>query len=567
MQECVDYVVVGGGSAGCVMANRLSENGKYSVCLLEAGPADRNMWIHIPIGYGKTMFNPRLNWGFYTDPDHNMLDRRIYWPRGKTLGGSSSINGLIYIRGQKEDYDHWEALGNHGWSWDACLPYFRKLENNDLGPGPTHGTEGPLNATSIPTRHELVDALIGAANSLGIPSRKDFNTGDQRGAGYYQLTTRNGRRCSTAVAYLNPARRRANLRIETEAQAMKILFRGKKAAGIQYRQHGKIKILNVNREVILCAGALQSPQLLQLSGVGNPVHLNPLGIPMVHALNGVGENLQDHLQFRLIYEVNKPITTNDLLRSWSGKAKMGLQWALLRGGPLAIGINQGALFCNALSETDARPDVQFHFGTLSADMAGGKVHDFSGCTFSVCQLRPESRGYLRIRSTDPFEAPAMQPNYLATDLDRRTAVAGVRLTRKLADAQPMQSLMKGEVKPGRDVRSDDEILHFCRENGATIFHPSGTAKMGPAEDPMAVVDHRLAVRGLQGLRVVDASIMPTLVSGNTNVPVVMVAERAAVFVLEDAVAGDQAIEVRAVPASGESRVPAEPTEVESLQQS
>lgn len=547
MLESVDYVVVGGGSAGCVMANRLSENGKYSVCLLEAGPADRNLWIHIPIGYGKTMFNPRLNWGFYTDPDHNMLDRRIYWPRGKTLGGSSSINGLIYIRGQKEDYDHWEALGNPGWSWEACLPYFRKLENNDLGAGPTHGTEGPLNATSIPKRHELVDALIGAANSFGIPTRKDFNTGDQRGVGYYQLTTRNGRRCSTAVAYLNPARQRPNLRIETEAQAMKILFRGKKATGVQYRQHGKIKTLNVNREVILCAGALQSPQLLQLSGVGNPDHLSPLGIPVVHALNGVGENLQDHLQFRLIYEVNKPITTNDLLRSWSGRAKMGLQWALLRGGPLAIGINQGALFCNALSESDARPDVQFHFGTLSADMAGGQVHDFSGCTFSVCQLRPESRGYLRIRSTDPFEAPAMQPNYLSTDLDRRTAIAGVRLTRKLADAPPLQSLMKGEVKPGRDVRSDDEILHFCRENGATIFHPSGTAKMGPADDPMAVVDHRLAVRGLQGLRVVDASIMPALVSGNTNVPVVMVAERAATFVLEDAQAGEHAFGVE-VPA-------------------
>ncbi|MGO1765871.1 choline dehydrogenase [Advenella sp. S44] len=541
MQECVDYVVVGGGSAGCVMANRLSENGRYSVCLLEAGPADRNMWIHIPIGYGKTMFNPRLNWGFYTDPDHNMLDRRIYWPRGKTLGGSSSINGLIYIRGQKEDYDHWAELGNSGWDWDACLPYFRKLENNDLGPGPTHGTQGPLNATSIPTRHELVDALIAAANSLGIPSRKDFNTGDQRGAGYYQLTTRNGRRCSTAVAYLNPARRRSNLRIETEAQAMKILFRGKKAAAVQYRQHGKVKTLNVNREVILCAGALQSPQLLQLSGVGNAEHLTPLGIPMVHELKGVGENLQDHLQFRLIYEVSKPITTNDLLRSWSGKARMGLQWALLRGGPLAIGINQGALFCNALSNTDTRPDVQFHFGTLSADMAGGKVHDFSGCTFSVCQLRPESRGYLRVRSADPFEPPAMQPNYLATDLDRRTAIAGVRLTRKLADAQPMQTLMKGEVKPGREVQTDEEILHFCRENGATIFHPSGTAKMGPENDPMAVVDHRLAVRGLQGLRVVDASIMPTLVSGNTNVPVVMIAERAAAFVLEDALATGHAI--------------------------
>ncbi|MGH8813286.1 MAG: GMC family oxidoreductase, partial [Advenella sp.] len=431
--------------------------------------------------------------------------------------------------------------GNQDWSWEACLPYFRKLENNDLGAGPTHGTEGPLNATSIPKRHELVDALIGAANSLGIPSRKDFNTGDQRGAGYYQLTTRNGRRCSTAVAYLNPARRRSNLRIETEAQAMKILFRGKKAAGVQYRQHGKVKTLNVHREVILCAGALQSPQLMQLSGVGNAEHLGRFNIPMVQELKGVGENLQDHLQFRLIYEVSKPITTNDLLRSWTGKAKMGLQWALLRGGPLAIGINQGALFCNALSEADPRPDVQFHFGTLSADMAGGQVHDFSGCTFSVCQLRPESRGHLRIRSTDPFEPPAMQPNYLDTDLDRRTAIAGVRLTRKLADTEPMQSLMKAEVKPGREVQTDDEILHFCRENGATIFHPSGTAKMGPASDPMAVVDHRLRVHGLQGLRVIDASIMPTLVSGNTNVPVVMIAERAAEFVLADANSGNESV--------------------------
>lgn len=570
MDACVDYVVVGGGSAGCVMANRLSENGKYSVCLLEAGPADRNMWIHIPIGYGKTMFNPQLNWGFYTDPDHNMLDRRIYWPRGKTLGGSSSINGLIYIRGQKEDYDHWGELGNQGWSWDECLPYFRKLENNDLGPGPTHGTDGPLNATSIPTRHELVDALIDAAGRLGIPSRKDFNSGDQRGAGYYQLTTRNGRRCSTAVAYLNPARGRSNLRIETEAQAMKILFRGKTAAGIQYRQHGKVKTLTARREVILCAGALQSPQLLQLSGVGDADLLAGFNIPVLQDLKGVGENLQDHLQFRLIYEVSKPITTNDLLRSWVGKARMGLQWALLRGGPLAIGINQGALFCNALSETDPRPDVQFHFGTLSADMAGGKVHDFSGCTFSVCQLRPESRGHLRIRSTDPFEAPSMQPNYLDTETDRRTAIAGVRLTRKLADTEPMKSLMKGEVKPGSDVISDDEILHFCRENGATIFHPSGTAKMGQASDREAVVDHRLRVHGLQGLRVVDASIMPTLVSGNTNVPVVMIAERAAAFVLEDADKQQAAVELQAVP-SAESSVPVaarsvETTADESLQE-
>ncbi len=534
MNESVDYIVVGGGSAGCVMANRLSENGKYSVCLLEAGPADKNPWIHIPIGYGKTMFNPRLNWGFYTDPDHNMLDRRIYWPRGKTLGGSSSINGLIYIRGQKEDYDHWQALGNDGWDWNSCLPYFRKLESNDLGEGPTHGTEGPLNATSIRTRHELVEALIASANRLGIPTRSDFNTGDQHGVGYYQLTTRNGRRCSTAVAYLNPARSRKNLRIETEAQAMQILFRGKRAAGIQYRQHGKVKTLTANREVILCAGALQSPQLLQLSGVGNQTLLSSLGIAPLHALDGVGENLQDHLQFRLIYEVNKPITTNDLLRSWTGKAKMGLQWALLRGGPLAIGINQGAMFCNAVPPQGERPDIQFHFGTLSADMAGGKVHDFSGCTFSVCQLRPESRGYVRIRTSDPFTPPSMQPNYLDTELDRRTAIASVRMARTVANTEPMKSLMRGEVKPGRDVQSDDDILHFCRENGATIFHPSGTAKMGPASDPLAVVDGRLKVHGLEGLRVVDASIMPTLVSGNTNVPVVMIAERAAEFVLQDA---------------------------------
>lgn len=556
MDDYADFVVVGGGSAGCVMASRLSENGKYSVCLLEAGPADRNMWIHIPIGYGKTMFNPRLNWGFYTDPDHNMLDRRIYWPRGKTLGGSSSINGLIYIRGQKEDYDHWAQLGNPGWGWEDCLPYFRKLENNDLGPGPTHGTDGPLNATSIPTRHELVDALIGAANSLGVPTSKDFNTGDQRGAGYYQLTTRNGRRCSSAVAYLNPARHRSNLRIETEAQAMRVLFRGTKAAAVQYRQHGKIKTINARREVILCAGALQSPQLLQLSGVGSASLLKQFNIPVIHELKGVGENLQDHLQFRLIYEVSKPITTNDLLRSWTGKAKMGLQWALLRGGPLAIGINQGAIFCNALSDADPRPDVQFHFGTLSADMAGGKVHDFSGCTFSVCQLRPESRGHLRIRSTDPFEAPAMQPNYLDTERDRRTAIAGVRLTRRLADAQPMQSLMKGEIKPGRDVQTDDDILHFCRENGATIFHPSGTAKMGQAGDPLAVVDHRLRVHGVQGLRVVDASIMPTLVSGNTNVPVIMIAERAAAFALEEAGTEDGST-VSSVPAAAHAESPAQ----------
>ncbi|CAG2148414.1 GMC family oxidoreductase [Cupriavidus numazuensis] len=534
MSQTVDYIVVGAGSAGCVLANRLSEDGKHSVCLLEAGPPDSYPWIHIPIGYGKTMFHKQVNWGFYTDPDPNMLNRRIYWPRGRTLGGSSAINGLIYVRGQREDYDRWEAQGNSGWGWDECLPYFRKLENNDRGAGPTRGTEGPLNATSIDRQHPLVDAFIGAGQALGLPRKGDFNNGDQEGVGYYQLTTRNGWRCSTAVAYLRPARSRPNLRVETGAHTTAILFEGKRAVGVRYVKDGQPYILRAAREVVLCAGALQSPQLLQLSGVGPAPLLQEMGIPVVHALPGVGENLQDHLQIRLIYEVARPITTNDQLRTLWGKARMGLEWLLQRKGPLAVGINQGAMFCRVLPDESATPDTQFHFATLSADMAGGSVHPFSGCTYSVCQLRPESRGAVRIRSTDPFASPSIQPNYLSTDLDRRSVIAAVRFARQVAQTEPMRTLMKREFRPGDDVRTDDEILHFCREYGATIFHPSGTAKMGPGSDPLAVVDARLRVHGVAGLRVVDCSVMPTLVSGNTNVPVVMMAERAADFIREDA---------------------------------
>jgi choline dehydrogenase len=534
MSQTVDYIVVGAGSAGCVLANRLSEDGQHTVCLLEAGPPDRYPWIHIPIGYGKTMFHKEVNWGFYTDPDPNMLDRRIYWPRGRTLGGSSAINGLIYVRGQREDYDHWEAQGNPGWGWDDCLPYFRKLENNDRGAGPTRGTQGPLNATSIDRPHPLVEAFIGAGQALGVPRKEDFNSGDQEGVGYYQLTTRNGWRCSTAVAYLRPARARPNLRVVTSAHTTAILFEGKRAVGVRYVKDGQPYILRAAREVVLCAGALQSPQLLQLSGVGPAALLQERGIPVVHALPGVGENLQDHLQIRLIYEVARPITTNDQLRSLWGKARMGLEWLLRGRGPLAVGINQGAMFCRVLPQESATPDTQFHFATLSADMAGGSVHPFSGCTYSVCQLRPESRGAVRIRSTDPFEAPSIQPNYLSTDLDRRSVIAAVRFARNVAQTQPMRALMKREFRPGDDVRTDDEILHFCREYGATIFHPSGTAKMGPGSDPLAVVDARLRVHGVAGLRVVDCAVMPTLVSGNTNVPVVMMAERAADFIREEA---------------------------------
>jgi choline dehydrogenase len=534
MTRSFDYVVVGAGSAGCVLANRLSGDGRYSVCLLEAGPTDRYVWIHIPIGYGKTMFHKVYNWGFYTDPDPNMHDRRLYWPRGRTLGGSSSINGLIYVRGQQQDYDHWAELGNRGWSWNDCLPYFRRLEHNELGAGATRGVDGPLWASTIKHPHELVDAFIAASNRLGVATVDDFNTGDQEGVGYYQLTTRHGLRCSTAVAYLKPARRHSNLQIETGAMATKILFDGTQAVGIRYVQGGEVHEVRAHREVLLTAGALQSPQLLQVSGVGPASLLREFDIPVVADRAGVGENLQDHLQVRLIYEVTKPISTNNQLHSWMGRAKMGLQWMLFRDGPLAVGINQGGMFCRALPDEAKTPDIQFHFSTLSADSAGGDVHAFPGCTYSICQLRPESRGVLRIRSADAREAPSIQPNYLATDLDRRTTVAGVRFARRVAATLPMAALMKREVRPGADAQTDDELLEFCREYGQTIFHPSGTAKMGVASDPLAVVDERLRVYGTRGLRVVDGSIMPTLVSGNTNVPIVMVAEKAAEMILDDA---------------------------------
>ncbi|AOB31505.1 choline dehydrogenase [Bordetella sp. H567] len=534
MKQAFDYIVVGGGSAGCVLANRLSACGRYTVCLVEAGPPDSNPWIHLPIGYGKTMFHKTLNWGFYTDPDPGMNGRRIYWPRGRTLGGSSSINGLIYIRGQKADYDDWARQGNAGWGWDDCLPYFRKLETNDLGPGPTRGVDGPLHATSIKTRHPLVDAFIDAARAHGVPLRQDFNTGEQEGVGYYQLTTHRGLRRSTAVAYLRPARKRRNLTVLTGRHVLAVVLRDRRACGVRVRApDGAVQELAARHEVLLSAGALNSPQLLQLSGIGPAGLLGELGIPVRADLPGVGENLQDHLQIRLIYRVSRPITTNDDLRTLGGKARLALQWLLYRGGALAIGINQGALFARALDASD-RPDIQFHFGTLSADMAGGDVHPFSGCTYSVCQLRPESRGHVRLRSADPMQPPSIQPRYLSTELDRRMAIAGVRYARRIADTEPMRPLMAAEFRPGREVESDEGILDFCRERGATIFHPSGTAKMGPDGDPMAVVDSRLRVRGVDRLRVVDCSVMPTLVSGNTNVPVVMIAERAADMILEDA---------------------------------
>lgn len=535
MNAKFDYIVVGAGSAGAVLASRLSEDPSVRVLLLEAGPKDSSFWIHLPIGYGKTMWSTKYNWCFHTDPDPNMNGRRIYWPRGKTLGGSSSINGLIYIRGQHEDYDAWAAAGNTGWSAKEVLPYFIKSEYNERGASKYHGGEGPLRVSDIADKNSLIERFIAGAEELGVPRTDDFNGAQQLGAGYYQLTTWKGWRWSTAKGYLKPARSRANLVVETEAQATQIIMNGTRAVGVRYRKGGKSGHdvdAYADREVLLSAGAILSPQLLQLSGIGPAALLRKHGIPVVVDLPGVGENLQDHLQIRLTFESSEP-TTNDALNSLFGQAKLGWQWLTRRSGPLAVGINQGGCFMRALPEESATPDIQFHVATLSADMAGGKVHDFSGFTLSVCQLRPESRGHIRIRSRDPFEPPEMQPNYLSTDLDRRTNVAAVRAARAIAASQAMAPWVVREVKPGPAAQSDEDILAFCREAGATIFHPSGTCAMGIDPKQGAVLDTRLRVHGVQGLRVVDCSAMPTLVSGNTNAPVVMMAEKAVDMILED----------------------------------
>jgi len=521
-----DFVVVGAGSAGAVAAARLSEDGRTDVVLIEAGGPDRNIWIHIPLGYGKTITDPSVNWCYETEPDPNLGGRRIFWPRGKVLGGSSSINGLVYIRGQAEDFDHWRQLGNEGWSFADVLPYFKRAENQQRGPGEFHGRGGPLAVSDLKDHHPLCEAFIADAVAAGIPRNDDFNGSSQEGVGYYQLTTRNGRRCSTAVGYLRPARGRSNLHVMTETLAERIRFEGSRAIGVEIVRGGEKAFVRARREVILSGGAINSPQLLMLSGIGPGAHLSEFGIPVVADLPGVGQSLQDHYQARIVHRCRRPITVNDMMRSWPKKISAGLAYLLFRRGPLTIAAGQVGLFARTRPEL-ATPDVQYHFIVFSADRPAEGLHRFSGFSTTVCQLRPESRGEIRLSTRDPRTPPAIHPNYLATELDRRTLIAGVRLGRRIAEGASLRALIEGEYLPGEKVKTDAEILSYAKQYGGTVFHPTSTCRMGP--DPMAVVDAKLRVRGIERLRIADASVMPTVVSGNTNAASIMIGERVAEF--------------------------------------
>ena len=529
MTDC-DFLVLGAGSAGCALANRLSANPSNRVTLLEAGGKDANPWIHLPVGYYKTMHDPRYSWGYETEPVPQCKERRIVWPRGKVLGGSSAINGLVYTRGQAQDYDHWRQLGNAGWSFDDVLPYFKRAENQERGADAYHGDDGPLSVSDLRLRHPLAEAYIKAAGEAGIARNDDFNGETQEGAGFFQLTTRNGLRASAASAYLRPARNRTNLRVETNATVLKVGFSGRHANSVTYRQNGEQKSLQVAREIIICAGAINTPQILQLSGVGPGALLREHGIAVVHELEGVGRNLQDHFQARLVYESTRP-TLNDEVRRLDRRIAMGLRWLFKRDGPLTVGAGQVGIFARTRREL-ATPDIQFHLILLSADKPGKPVHDFSGFTSSVCQLRPESRGYIEIKSTDPLQHPTIQPNYLDAATDRETMIDAVLLARKIGAMPAITDLIKNEQIPGPDTQSRDDILEYVRATGGTIFHPAGTCKMGT--DDAAVVDERLRIRGVEGLRVADASIMPTVISANTNAPCIMIGEKAADMILEDA---------------------------------
>jgi choline dehydrogenase len=526
-----DYVIVGAGSAGCVLANRLTASGQYSVLLLEAGPKDSNIWIHVPLGYGKLFKEASVNWMFQTEPEPGLNGRSVFQPRGKVLGGSSSINGLLYVRGQHEDYDRWRQRGNVGWGYDDVLPYFKRAENQQRGANDYHGADGPLPVSDWRHHDPLSEAFVKAAAEVGIPTNPDFNGATQEGAGFFQTTTKRGRRASTARSYLRPAMRRSNLHVETEAQAQRLLFEGRRAVGVIYRQHGVERSARARKEMIVSSGAYGSPQLLQLSGVGPADLLTQHGISVVLDAPGVGNDLQDHMQVRIVMRCKQKVTLNDVMNNPLRQIIAGAQYAALRKGPLTIAAGtSGAFF-----KTDPRlasPDIQIHFLPFSTDKMGEKLHPYSAFSASVCQLRPESRGSLRIKSTDPSAAPEIRINYLATETDRNAFIDGMKILRKILKAPALGPYVIDEAEPGPSVATDEQILEFCRQRGSTVYHPTSTCRMG--NDPLAVTDQRLRVRGIEGLRVVDASVMPDLMSGNTNAPTIMIAEKASDMILEDA---------------------------------
>ena len=530
-----DYIIVGAGSAGCLLANRLSADSGQRVLVLEAGGRDNWIWFHVPVGYLFAIGNPRSDWCFKTEPEEGLNGRSLDYPRGKVIGGSSAINAMIYMRGQAADYDHWRQLGLAGWGWDDVLPYFKRHENHFMGASAAHSVGGELRIEAPRVRWDLLDAFRKAAEQAGIKSVVDFNTGDNEGCCAFHVNQKRGRRFSAARAFLKPVLQRPNLRLEADCLVEAVVFEGRRAAGVRWRRDGEMRSARCRGEVILAAGSIGSVQLMLLSGIGPAAHLREHGIPMVADRPGVGANLQDHLQLRLIYRVDGITTLNERYHSPLGRARMLVEYALLRRGPLTMAPSQLGLFTRSDPDQD-RANLQYHIQPLSLERWGEPLHAFPAFTASVANLRPTSRGTVRLRSRNPAEKPVIKPNYLSTDADRRIAAGAIRLTRRIVAQPALARFHPAEYLPGATAAADDEqsLVEAAGNIGTTIFHPVGTAKMGLASDPLMVVDERLRVAGVDRLRVIDASVMPTITSGNTNAPTMMIAEKGAALLRADA---------------------------------